>query len=114
MKVHHNLPSSYFTSPPKSKPDADADESARFTLPDEPSDYKAATSPNGTGGASFANSISSAFWMKQSGAPLDETPDEPVDNNGEIDDTDAAVGDSQADRSSDDVLSQFINSSSID
>lgn len=112
MKVHHNLPS-YITSPPKSKPDADADDSDRFTLPDEPGDYKATTPPTGTGWASFANSISSGFWMKQSGAPLDEMSDEPVDNDGEIDDTEAAADDSQADQSLDDVLSKFINSSSI-
>lgn len=101
MKVHSSQ-SSYYSAPLLSQSYTDSDDETPFELPDDDSSQKSkASSVAATSTASVANSISSGFWLNQSGGSSSDATTS-VDT-GDTDTDDSTT----ADTSSDDILSEF-------
>jgi hypothetical protein len=96
MKVHHST-QSFFSSPIKSQQDTETDDSTAFMLPDD-SDQQQAQAPSITS-SGVPSSISSAFWLSQTGQTAPSTSDVDAD---QIDGSD-----SSSDSSSQDILDEF-------
>lgn len=103
MKVHHST-QSFFSSPVQSQQDTDSDDSTPFMLPDDSGNQqKQAPSVTSSG---VPSSISSAFWLSQTGQTAPSTSDVDADQN-----SGAAPSingsDSSSDTSSLDILDEF-------
>jgi hypothetical protein len=103
MKVHHST-QSFFSSPIQSQQDTDSDDSTPFMLPDD-SDSQERQAPSVTS-SGVPSSISSAFWLSQTGQTAPSTSDVDADQ------SDSAApsingSDSSSDSSSQDILDEF-------
>lgn len=103
MKVHHST-QSIFSSPIKSQQDTDTDDSTPFMLPDD-SDQQQTQAPSITS-SGVPSSISSGFWLGQTGQTAPSTSD------ADADESDSAApsingSDSSSDTSSQDILDEF-------
>jgi hypothetical protein len=102
MKVHSSQ-SSYYTAPLLSQSNSDSDDDTPFSLPDDDSSQKnKATSLSSTSMSSAANSISSGFWLNQSGASATDTSTAAAST----DDADS-TDDTTTSDPAEDILSQF-------
>jgi hypothetical protein len=100
MKVHGSH--STYTAPLLSQSSADSDDDTPFVLPDDQGSGQKTTVPS-VSTTSVANSISSGFWLNQSGSSsTDATP-----TAASTDDTASTDDSSTADLSDDDILSEF-------
>jgi hypothetical protein len=99
MKIHGSH--STYTAPLLSQSSADSDDDTPFVLPDDQGSGQKTTVPS-VSTASVANSISSGFWLNQSGSSTDATP-----TAASTDDTASTDDSSTADLSDDDILSEF-------
>ena len=103
MKVHHST-QSLFSSPIKSQQDTDSDDSTPFMLPDD-SDEQQTQTPSVTS-SGVPSSISSGFWLNQTGQTAPSTSDVDADK------SDGAApsingSDSSSDSSSQDIADEF-------
>lgn len=101
MKVHGSHSS--YTAPLLSQSSADTDDDTPFVLPDDQGSSQQKTTVPSISTTSVANSISSGFWLNQSGASS-------TDANATVastDDTGSTADASTGDLSSDDILSEF-------
>ncbi|MDE1994626.1 MAG: hypothetical protein KGI75_19125, partial [Rhizobiaceae bacterium] len=98
MRVHSST-QSYFSSPVFSQQDTDSDDSASFLLPDNSKNQQTNT-PSVTS-SGIPSSISSGFWLSQSGQTTPATDP----NNASTTNVDGS--DSSSDTSSDDLLDEF-------
>ncbi|AYG58497.1 hypothetical protein [Rhizobium jaguaris] len=103
MKVHHST-QSFFSSPMKSQQNTNSDDSTAFMLTDD-SDNQQKQAPSVTSSGT-PSSISSAFWLSQTGQTAPSTSDVDADQN-----TGAAPSingsDSSSDSSSQDIQDEF-------
>jgi hypothetical protein len=104
MRVHHST-QSFFTAPIKSRQDADSSESSPFLLPDDSDqEQQQARLPSITSGG-VPSSISSGFWLSQSGETSSSASDTSVN---EADESDATGTSADETETSDDVSDQDI------
>ncbi|MEF0939747.1 hypothetical protein [Rhizobium sp. BR 362] len=103
MKVHHST-QSLFSSPIKSQQDTGSDDGTPFTLPDD-SDQQQTQAPSLTS-SGVPSSISSGFWLSQTGQTAPSISDVDADQS----DTEAPSinsSDSSSDSASQDIVDEF-------
>ncbi|WFU09865.1 hypothetical protein QA646_03080 [Rhizobium sp. CB3090] len=103
MKVHHST-QSLFSSPTKSQQNTDSDDSTPFMLPDD-SDQQQTRAPSVTF-SGLPSSLSSGFWLNQTGETAPSTSD--VDADQSYGTAPSINGsDSSSDSSSQDIVDEF-------
>jgi hypothetical protein len=101
MKVHGSHSS--YTAPLLKQSSADSDDDTPFVLPDDQGSSQQKTTVPSVSTTSVASSISSGFWLNQSGSSSTDA----TTTAASTDSTDSTDDSSSGDLSDDDILSEF-------